>query len=111
MKVTVVIPQHCAFALPAVFVVVPSMKRVRHIYIYIYEKVKERNGKTLPSIVFSSSPRGHQSCQLLIFLKATKHTRQCVCLPESRSGCVLALSDLQPEQFGQPRLAVKKLKR
>lgn len=69
-------------------------------------------------------PRGHQSCQLLVFLKATKHTPVNVCECEFVCACVcvcifisggqfrvrLALSELQREQFGQLWLAGEQLK-
>ena len=91
-----------------------------------YKKKLKKNGgghvSSIVSVSRSRPPRGHQSCQLLIFLKATKHTpvnvceceRVCVCVCVLISGgqfrVRLALSELQREQFGQLWLAGEQLK-
>ena len=43
---------------------------------------------SIVSVSRSRPPRGHQSCQLLIFLKATKHTPVNVCECERVCVCV-----------------------
>ena len=70
------ISHYCALVLLAVFGGDVNEACVISLYINVFLKKKNKKGKKpLPVLL---SLRGHQSCQLLIFLKATKHTSQCV---------------------------------
>lgn len=95
MNVTVMISHHCVLVLLAVFRGDVNEACVISLYINVFlEKKKEGNKKKKAVPVLSLSLRGHQCCQLLIFLKATKHTSQCVSvwelslLARGRSGYV-----------------------
>ena len=86
-----------------------------------FKKKKKKKKQRRPCVIHCERkprpPRGHQSCQLLVFLRATKHTPVNVCECEFVCACVcvcvcvfisggqfrvrLALSELQWEQFGQ----------
>lgn len=55
---------------------------------------------------FLCPSRGHRSCQLLIFLKATKHTPECVCVCVRVSVCVrLYRCRAVEDMFGTKRIA------
>lgn len=93
MNVTVMISHHCVLVLLAVFGGDVNEARLISLNINVFlKRKKKKKAKALP--VLSPSLRGHQSCQLLIFLKGTKHTSQCLwvwelsSLARGRSGYV-----------------------
>lgn len=129
LHVTLMISHHCALVLLAMFgsdMYEPwnlecELTHVCH-FSSLYRQscmadLKQTNKKKnmYPCVIhcecFLCPSRGHRSCQLLIFLKATKHTPVNVCERLSVCVCVfigvgrlricLALSELQREQFGQ----------